>query len=87
MVTKHKEKRLVSKDSSVMKFTMCPVSEHDQFLSLFCKNKKCQKAICPLCLIEGHKDHDVCDLSKAEKQNKLDLNSTLGNNNTDITSP
>ena len=77
MVTKHKDKRLVSKDSTVMKFKMCPVTDHDQFLSLFCKEKKCQRAICALCLVESHKDHDVCDLTKAEKQNKKNLTSTL----------
>ena len=77
MVTKHKDKRLVSKDSTVMKFKICPVTDHDQFLSLFCKERKCQRAICPLCLIESHKDHDVCDLTKAEKQNNKNLTSTL----------
>ena len=77
MVTKHKDKRLVSKDSTVMKFKVCPVTEHDQFLSLYCKESKCQLAICPLCLIERHKEHDVCDLTKAEKQNKENLTSAL----------
>ena len=70
-------KRLVSTDSTVMKFKMCPVTDHDQFLSLFCKERKCQTAICPLCLIESHKGHDVCDLTKAERQNKKNLTSTL----------
>ena len=77
MVTKNKDKRLVSKESIVMKFKMCPVTEHDQFLSLYCKERNCQRAICPLCLIESHKDHDVCDLTKAEKQSKENLTSAL----------
>ena len=77
VVTKREDKRLLSKNSTVMKFKMCPVSEHDQFLSLYCKERKCQRAICPLCLIESHKDHDICDLNKAEKQSKENLTSAL----------
>ncbi len=77
MVSKHKSKKLLSKDSIVINFKMCPVPEHDQFLSLYCQNKKCQKPICALCLREEHKDHEVRDLNKVQSENRETLSSLL----------
>ncbi len=77
MVTKNKEKKLVSKESTVNIYKMCPVLEHDQFLSLYCKNRKCRRAICALCLEEEHKGHDVRDLNKSDTDDMESLLSLL----------
>ena len=47
-------------------FNMCQV--HGRELSLYCKEKNCSKAICPICLIEGHIGHQLADVIDQEKE-------------------
>ena len=37
---------------------------HDREISLFCNEVGCKKAVCSLCLISDHKNHDIKDLQE-----------------------
>ena len=41
-------------------------------MGFYCKEKSCQKVICPLCMLEDHRSHDVVDVAEMEDE-KRDL--------------
>ena len=47
-------------------FDLCKV--HGRELSLYCKENNCNKAICPICLIESHIGHQLADVIDQEKK-------------------
>ncbi len=56
---------LAEKSSVSPKFKRCHI--HEREVSLFCKTKDCKVAICQLCLIEVHKNHNVVDIVQEGK--------------------
>ena len=44
---------------------------HKRDLSLFCKNRGCNKEICPLCMIQDHNGHKVVDLMREVKEKNV----------------
>ncbi len=50
--------------------------EHKRELSLFCRNKSCQKPICSKCLAE-HKTHDVVDIDEKDVPSENHNNQTV----------
>ena len=48
-------------------------SIHQRELCLFCNGPDCQKPICPLCLKNEHKEHDIDDLREAKEKKYHDL--------------
>ena len=64
------------------KFEKC--QEHDAELSLFCKNTKCRKAICQLCMIKHHKVHDVVDMREELKKKHKTIISMIDTISSDI---
>ena len=48
--------------------TLQNCEEHDKELTLFCKNDECKSAICPTCLTNSHRKHDVMDFKNEEKE-------------------
>ena len=59
--------RKTGETSRVGNFDACEI--HHREISLFCNEAGCKKAVCSLCLISGHKNHDVKDLQEIN-QNK-----------------
>ena len=53
--------------------------EHAKELTLFCKNDECKSAICPTCLTNSHRKHDVVDVEKEEKEPTEKLIDTIKN--------
>ena len=47
--------------------------EHDSDIRLYCKEPGCSVAICALCLIQGHKGHDVVDIKEVRRDKKRDM--------------
>ena len=47
--------------------------EHGSDLILYCKEKGCGVAICALCLIQGHRGHDVVDMDEARREKKRNM--------------
>ena len=58
--------------------------EHDAELSLFCKNTKCRKAICQLCMIKHHKMHDVVDIREELKLKRKTMISMIDTISSDV---
>ena len=48
------------------RFSKC--AAHGKEVSLYCYGNKCQKAICQLCLIKHHRNHDVVDIHEELKE-------------------
>ena len=44
----------------------CP--NHKEDITLFCKESRCKKFICHLCLVIGHRFHDVVNLEEEQKE-------------------
>ena len=42
--------------------------KHGKELSLYCKRKECEKAICSKCLTVSHREHDVVDIEEKQKE-------------------
>ena len=51
------ERKLENKEES--EYEICP--KHDREKNLFCKNSKCQKEICSICMTEEHSQHNTVD--------------------------
>ena len=42
---------------------------HGEEITMFCRESRCEKSICHLCLVKSHKFHDVVDLEEQRKEN------------------
>ena len=45
-------------------------SEHGKEAALFCTNKRCEKPICPTCILTEHKSHDFSDIYEERTRRK-----------------
>ena len=54
---------------------MCPV--HAKRQCLFCNEPTCQRAICPLCLQNEHKNHDFDELEAAKQKRRAEIRKDL----------
>ena len=56
------------------KFEEC--REHSRALSLFCKEEKCEKAVCQMCLLHKHRNHSVVDIEDEENKSRAKFQDT-----------
>ncbi len=56
------------------KFENC--SKHSRWLSLFCKDGTCSKAICQICLLHDHRTHNVVDIIDQENRSRAKFQDT-----------
>ena len=67
---KHLEQE--EKEASLKGVMMC--KKHiDKEACFYCKDSSCQKAICPVCLLNDHRPHEVVDLHQERKQRSSKL--------------
>ena len=50
------------------KFDTC--EDHNREMSLYCNGLECQMAVCSLCMIKEHKDHEIKDLQEINKEKR-----------------
>lgn len=56
----------------------CPVAGHEkEQIKMHCSDPSCLKNVCVLCAISTHKDHNLCDITKVEKEMEAKIETFL----------
>ena len=78
VLTHIRRKRLEQeeKEASLKGVMMCE-KHNDKEGCFYCKDTSCQKAICPVCLLNDHRLHEVVDLHEERKQRSSKLMSDV----------
>ena len=64
---RRKRKEQEEKEASLKGVMMCE-KHNGKEACFYCKDPSCQKAICPVCLLDDHRLHDVVDVDQERKQ-------------------